>query len=116
MQIQFNVNMVHPQSFLYGSSMVGCSQSLVCFNSALRLLKILEFENHTSLEIYHKLDGSVFGEISLEHSNTACNIQLMVHYHQQALQLITFVDISKVFCKAIAILNPVCKNTYDVIH
>lgn len=38
----------------------------------------------------------------------------MVHYHQQALQFIMYVDIFEVFCITVAITNPVCKQMYDI--
>lgn len=74
------------------------------------------------MEIYNKLDRFVFGKISftfkignnITHSNNACNIQRMVHYHQQALQIIMFLNIFEVFLyngfTKIAITNPVCKT------
>lgn len=51
-----------------------------------------------------------------QHSNNACNIQLMVHYHQQALQYIMLADIFEVCCITVAITKPVCKNIYAIIH
>lgn len=75
-------------------------------NSESWFVRILELENHLSVEIRHPRyylfyffigmsggDGGFRKSDNIQHRNIACNIEPMVHYHQQALQNIMLADV-----------------------